>query len=242
MSRVNEHGQPIGDEVPGWTPRPRPEATTLTGRYVVLEPIGPQHAQALLAATADPALWTYRHDEPPVDVDELVARIGEWAASEDTVTFAIVPSDTGQCSGTGTLMRIDALNGSAEVGSVLYGAGLARTRAATEAVALLARYLFDELGYRRFEWKLDSLNEPSARAARRLGFRYEGRFHNALVYKGRNRDTDWFAMTDADWRRLAPAHETWLDPDNFDDLGQQRTALSTLTGPDQRDDWTAVEV
>ena len=125
-------------------------------------------------------------------------------------------------------MRVDPAHGSAEVGAILYARSLRRTRAATEAIHLLARYLFDDLGYRRFEWKLDCLNEPSARAARRLGFTYEGRFRNAMVYKGRNRDTDWFAMTDADWPRIRDAHERWLDPANFDDAGAQRTSLSDL--------------
>ena len=127
-------------------------------------------------------------------------------------------------------MRVDPTHGSAEVGAILYARSLRRTRAATEAIHLLARYLFDDLGYRRFEWKLDCLNEPSARAARRLGFTYEGRFRNAMVYKGRNRDTDWFAMTDADWPRIREAHERWLDPANFDDTGVQRMSLSDLTG------------
>ena len=128
-----------------------------------------------------------------------------------------------------TLFRIDPAQGSAEVGAVLYARSLQRTRAATESVHLLATYLFEELGYRRFEWKLDSCNAPSARAARRLGFSYEGRFRNALVYKGRNRDTDWFAMTDGDWPAVREAHRRWLDPANFDDEGRQLVALSTLT-------------
>ena len=102
--------------------------------------------------------------------------------------------------------------------------------AATEAIVLLAAHAFDELGYRRLEWKLDHHNAPSAAAARRLGFSYEGRFRNALVYKGRSRDTDWFAMTDDDWRALRPAYDAWLDPANFDDDGRQRRRLSDLTG------------
>jgi hypothetical protein len=126
-------------------------------------------------------------------------------------------------------MRVDPVNGSAEVGSILYGRTLRRTRAATEAIHLLARYLFDDLGYRRFEWKLDALNEQSARAARRLGFTYEGRFRNAMVYKGRNRDTDWFSIIDTEWPAVRAAHEAWLDPANFDAAGVQRTALSDLT-------------
>jgi len=189
VTRTSEHGRPIGDEVPGWSARERPRRTALSGRYVTLEPVTPSHAEDLFAATRDPALWTYRHDEPPASAGELAQRVEEWAASDDKVTFALVPRDPGRCAGVATLCRIDPANGSAEVGAVLYGEGLARTPPATEAIALLARHLFEDLGYRRFEWKLDALNAPSARAARRLGFAYEGRFRNALVYKGRNRDT-----------------------------------------------------
>ena len=232
MAPTNEHGQPIGEEVPGWTGCAWPERTTLAGTWVRLEPVEPRHAEPLFAALGGPdaaALWTYRPDDQPRDVDELTARLRDWASAEDDVTFALVPTDTSLPAGLASLLRIDPANGSAEVGAVLYSPALQRTRAATEAVRLLAGHLFDDLGYRRFEWKLDALNAPSAAAARRLGFRYEGRFHNALVYKGRNRDTDWFAMTDADWARLRPAYDAWLDPANFDEVGRQRTALSDLT-------------
>jgi RimJ/RimL family protein N-acetyltransferase len=126
-------------------------------------------------------------------------------------------------------LRIDPANGSAEVGGIVLAAAAQRTTAATEAMVLMARHVFDELGYRRYEWKCDSCNEPSRRAAARLGFRYEGRFRNALVYKGRNRDTDWFSITDEEWRRLAPAYDAWLAAGNFDAEGRQRRSLSELT-------------
>lgn len=225
MSPLNEFGQPVGEPVE-WSPRPAPEPVRLVGRSAVVEPVAALHAPALFEATRDPALWTYRTDEPPTSVEDLVRRIDGWAAARDTRTFALLPTDTGVAAGLATLCRLDPANGSAEIGNVLFGDGLARTRAATEVLRLFAHYLFDELGYRRFEWKLDSCNSPSAAAARRFGFSYEGRFRNALVYKGRNRDTDWFAMTDADWRRLAPAYDAWLDPANFEADGRQRTRLS----------------
>ena len=234
MARINEHGQPIGEPVPGWAPRLPPADVRLTGRYVALEPVSTDHAPALYAALAsadDDASWTYRHDDRPRDEAGMRALVETWASRPLDVTLAIVPADTGAPAGIATLMRVDAAHGSAEVGAILYAQSLRRTRAATEAIHLLARYLFDDLGYRRFEWKLDALNEPSARAARRLGFTYEGRFRNAMVYKGRNRDTDWFAMTDADWPRVRAAHERWLDPANFDADGHQRTSLSELTAP-----------
>ena len=238
MTGPDEHGLPIGAEVRGWSPRPRPGRVVLSGDSVRLEPVEPRHAEALYAALGGPdaaELWTYRPDEQPVDVVDLTERLRDWATSEDNITFALVPTETALPAGLTSLMRVDPANGSAEIAAVLYSPALQRTRAATEAVHLLASYLFDDLGYRRLEWKLDSLNAASARAARRLGFRYEGRFRNAMVYKGRNRDTDWFAMTDDDWRRLAPAYAAWLDPANFDDAGRQRTSLSALTGPDQDD-------
>ena len=148
------------------------------------------------------------------------------------MTFALVPVDgagAGKARGLATLMRVDASQGSVEVGGILYARSLQRTRAATEAMVLLMRHVFDDLGYRRYEWKCDSLNEPSRRAAARLGFRYEGRFRQAMVYQGRNRDTDWFSITDAEWRRLAPAYDAWLDAANFDADGRQRSSLSALT-------------
>ena len=124
---------------------------------------------------------------------------------------------------------VDADNGVVEVGGILLARTLQRTPASTEAMYLLAHHVFDALGYRRYEWKCDSLNEPSRIAAARLGFTYEGRFRNAVVYKGRNRDTDWFSITDTEWPRVRAAHEEWLDPANFDESGDQRTSLSDLT-------------
>ncbi len=232
MTRLNEHGQPIGVPVPGWTGCAAPDRVTLDGGHVRLEPVGARHVPALfsaLCAESDDSMWTYRHDERPTDEAGLAAMVEAWAARAPDVTFAIVPRDTGSAAGLATLCRLDPLQGSVEVGAVIFARSLQRTRAATEAIHVLASYLFEELGYRRFEWKLDALNAPSARAAVRLGFSYEGRFRNALVYKGRNRDTDWFAMTDGDWPGVRASHRRWLDPANFDESGRQRTSLSDLT-------------
>jgi RimJ/RimL family protein N-acetyltransferase len=238
MTGSNRHGQPVGDPVAGWAPRLPPARTTLAGRYVRLEPVTTAHAPDLyraLGSEADDALWTYRHDERPLDEAGMVGLVETWASRTLDVTFAVVPTDPGAdpgadagAAGVATLMRVDPGHGSAEVGAVLYARSLQRTRAATEAIHLLGRHLFDDLGYRRFEWKLDCLNEPSARAARRLGFTYEGRFRHAMVYKGRNRDTDWFSITDAEWPRVRAIHQRWLDPGNFDASGRQLTALSDL--------------
>ena len=129
--------------------------------------------------------------------------------------------------GIATYLRIDHANGTAEVGYITYGSALQRTTAATEAMYLMAAHVFDVVGVRRYEWKCDSLNEPSRRAAARLGFTYEGTFRQAVVYKGRNRDTAWFAITDDEWPDIKAAFERWLDPANFDERGQQRAPLAT---------------
>ncbi len=226
-ARTNDHGQPIGPAVEH-TPPPLPADVVLTGVGVRLEPVARHHTAALhhaLCSERDDNLWTYRSDERPRTVAELAARIDEWAAAE-TVTFAIVPVETGQAAGLATLMRADAAHGSVEVGAIVFGRQLQRSRAATEAMALLMRHVFEDLGYRRYEWKCDSLNAPSRRAAIRLGFIWEGRFRQAVVYKGRSRDTDWFSITDGEWPRVRRALEEWLDDRNFDDAGRQRVRLA----------------
>jgi RimJ/RimL family protein N-acetyltransferase len=226
---VNEFGQPVGDRVPGWSPRPRPDGVTLEGRYVVVEPLAVAHAAALLGSLCGPddrSLWTYRATEPPADLEEMTELIARTLATPDLLTFALVPRD-GAPAGIASYTRIDPATGQVEVAGVLYARSLQRTRAATEAIHLLMRYAFEDLGYRRFEWKCDSLNEPSRRAAVRLGFTYEGRFRHHLVTKDRNRDTDWYSVTDAEWPTVRAAHEAWLDPANFDEDGGQRTSLSS---------------
>jgi RimJ/RimL family protein N-acetyltransferase len=231
VTRTNQHGQPVGDPV-AWSARPEPDRVRLPGRYVTLEPVGTRHAADLhdaLGVPEDAPLWTYRPEEPPVDVSETTARVEQWEAATGSLTWALVPAATGRAAGVASYYRIDPDHGSVEIAAVLFSRALQRTREATEAIVLLATYAFEELGYRRLEWKLDSLNAPSAAAARRLGFRREGLFRKAMVYKGRNRDTEWYAMTDDDWRALRPAYDAWLDPANFDDAGRQRTRLSDLT-------------
>lgn len=232
MPETNEHGQQVGDEVSGWTTRPRPAPVELAGRYVRLEPLSAAHAPALHAALCNPGdeeLWTYRPTDPPADVPAMVELIEQTLAVPEWVTFALVPQGEA-AQGIASYMRIDPASGQVEIAGVLYAKSLQRTRAATEAIHLAMRYAFDDLGYRRFEWKCDSLNEPSRRAARRLGFAYEGRFRNHMITKGRNRDTDWFSVTDAEWPAVKAAHERWLDPANFDEAGTQLTSLSDLTG------------
>ena len=224
---MNEYGLQVGDVVPGWTPRARPEPVTLTGRYVALEPLGTRHAEALYGALCNPGdeeLWTYRPTDPPADVPAMEAYVEEHLAAPGMETFALVPVGS-TAQGIVSFMRIEPAHGQVEIAGVLYSRALQRTRAATEAVHLTMRHTFDELGYRRYEWKCDSLNEPSRRAAERLGFTYEGRFRHHMVTKGRNRDTDWFSITDAEWPAVRAEHERWLDPANFDAEGRQVTRL-----------------
>ena len=228
MTTTNDLGQRLGRPV-DWSPRPRPEPVVLEGRGTRLEPIGPQHVDDLYAALCgedDERLWTYLFWERPRDREALAAIVERGAADPGQVMFAIVPVETGRAAGFCSLMRIDPAMGSLEVGGINYGRQLQRSRAATEAMYLLMRHAFEDLGYRRYEWKCDSLNEPSRRAADRLGFRYEGQFRNALVYKGRNRDTDWFSIVDTEWPRVRQRLEEWLDPGNFDEHGVQRHPLT----------------
>lgn len=228
MTRLNEFGQPIGDPVENWTEKEGAERVTLIGRYAELEPLRREHAPAILTSLGShPDLWTYRKDEPPQTLDEAHALVDRARAGDD-IPFVVIRRDTSGRRGMLTLMRTDRANGVIEVGNIIYAPDLQRTRVATEALSLIAAYVFEDLGYRRFEWKCDSLNEPSRRAALRLGFTEEGTFRNHVVYKGRSRDTTWFSMTAEDWPRIDTAHRLWLDQSNFDANGQQRRKLSEV--------------
>lgn len=220
--RLNEFGQPLGDPLPDWQGAPFPDVAVLRGRWSRVEPLLEEHADELYAALCGPGdddLWTYLPEGPFPDRADFVRLVDRAAADLSALALVIRDAD-GTASGMARLMRIDPANGSVEIGWVVLGKRLQRTTAATEAFYLIARHVF-ELGYRRYEWKCDALNEPSRRAAERLGFTYEGRFRNALVTKGRNRDTDWFSITDAEWPGIAAALEKWLDPANFVDGVQQ---------------------
>ncbi|MDB5862806.1 MAG: family N-acetyltransferase, partial [Betaproteobacteria bacterium] len=154
----------------------------------------------------------------------------EWlkrsAASDDPLFYTVVDAATGRAEGRQTLMRITPEHGVIEIGNILWGPAISRTRVATEALFLHARYIFDELGYRRFEWKCNALNAPSMSAARRFGFSYEGIFRQHMIQKGENRDTAWFAMLDGEWPQIRSAYERWLEPSNFDAQGRQKQPLA----------------
>ncbi|MND12441.1 putative ribosomal N-acetyltransferase YdaF [compost metagenome] len=231
MSQHNHFGQPVGDALPDWQPRPAPQRHTLQGRLCYLEPLAGKHAEALFAAhqlAPDTRSWTWLLREPDSSVEEFSAWVASVAELSDPLHFAVIDRQTRLPVGSLALMRIDANNGVIEVGHVHFSPLLSRTAMATEAHWLLMRYAFETLGYRRYEWKCNSLNEPSRRAARRLGFHYEGRFRQALVIKGHNRDTDWFSIIDAEWPQIDSAMQRWLASDNFSADGQQIRTLESL--------------
>jgi RimJ/RimL family protein N-acetyltransferase len=233
----NEFGQPVGDPVVGWEPRPRPEPVALPGRYVRVVPLTSAHYADLFRALCGPddgPLWTYRPIPRPSSLADLWMHLARLLESPTDVTFALVPTEgehAGRPAGLASYLRVEPATGQIEIGGVLFARALQQTRAATEAIHLLMRHALDDLGYRRLEWKCDSLNEPSRRAAARLGFTYEGRFRRHMITQGRNRDTDWFSVIDEEWPRVRAAQERWLDPANFDEHGRQRSSLSGLTRP-----------
>jgi len=230
-TRENELGQPIGAEVPGWTPRPRPPRIVMHGRYCRVEPLDPaRHAAELHEANSldrEGRMWTYLFSGPFASFDEYRAWLEAKQGSEDPLFFAFVDAASGRAVGLGSYLRIDPSNGTVEVGHLQFSPRLQRTAAATEAMYLMMKTAFD-LGYRRYEWKCDALNAGSRRAAERLGFRFEGVFRQAIVYKGRSRDTAWYSVTDKEWPVLEAAFRAWLDPGNFDAGGRQRRSLVDL--------------
>ena len=228
--KINELGQPIGDALPNFKPGDLPKMERLEGRYVIVECLSKDKHGADLYEVYGPDspanMWTYLFQNPVQSQEEWSALLDQMLAAQDRFYYAIVDKESGKALGTFALMRINRGSRVIEVGSVTYSPQLKRTRLATEAQYLLARYVFEELEYRRYEWKCDALNQPSRYAAERLGFIYEGTFRQAGVYKGRNRDTDWLAMIDRDWPAVKTRLEKWLSPDNFDENGQQIKALS----------------
>ncbi|MCQ8782012.1 GNAT family N-acetyltransferase [Mangrovibrevibacter kandeliae] len=214
-----------------WTPRPSPGLDPLEGDTVRVEPVTDErHFEALWEsfAQAEDGLWRYLGYGPFADRGAFLAMARRVYLGPDIRFHVVVPKASGRAEGVAALMRTDAANGVTEIGHICLGPGLAKSRAATEAFFLLMRRVFGELGYRRYEWKCDSENEPSRRAADRLGFRFEGVFRQHMVVKGRNRDTAWFSIIDTEWPALERAFEAWLAPDNFDAAGRQRRRLAEL--------------
>ncbi|MER5888679.1 GNAT family protein [Streptomyces sp. NPDC001941] len=232
MTQQNAYGQPVGEPLPQWTPRPAPARTTLKGTYCRLEPLDPaRHADDLYAAYAsapDGRNWTYLPVGPFKDADHYRAWAEDAARSSDPLHYTVIDNATGKAAGTLSLMRHDPADGVIEVGYVVFSPLLQRTPVSTEAQYLLMAYAFDALGYRRYEWKCDALNAPSRKAADRLGFTFEGIFRQAVVYRGRNRDTAWYSIVDSEWPAIREAFRDWLAPENFDAEGRQRHALADL--------------
>lgn len=234
MTSENSYGQPIGPAVADWSARSRPGDVSLKGRFCRLEPLSVErHAGALFnayAAAPDGRDWTYLAVGPFADAQAYRDYATVIADSVDPKHYAVVDAVGGQALGTLSLMRINPEHGVIEVGNVIFSPQLQRTPAATEAQFLLMGYIFDQLGYRRYEWKCDSLNAPSRRAAQRLGFQFEGIFRQAVIYKGRSRDTAWYAVIDRQWPALKAAFQSWLSADNFDGGGRQRRTLEQIRG------------
>ena len=213
-----------------WTPARLPVRTVLEGELVRLEPLDAQaHAADLYAAQegAD-EIWEYLPYGPFSGEAEFQGWLAARAATDDPLFFAIVDGATGRALGMASFLRITPEHGVIEVGHIWYSPALQRTRHATEAMYVMARHVFDELGYRRYEWKCNALNEPSRRAALRLGFTYEGVFRQHMVVKDQNRDTTWYSMLDSKWPAAKAAFEAWLRPDNFDSGGRQLRGLAEL--------------
>jgi RimJ/RimL family protein N-acetyltransferase len=231
---VNHLGQSIGCAVSGWVPRQAPARTPMTGRYCHLEPLDPErHARDLYAANSedrDGRMWTYLPWGPYSAFDRYLADLQAGLRRSGFTTYAIHAADTNKAIGTASYLNANLPAGSIEVGAITYSLLLQRTPAGSEAMYLLMRHVFDDLGYRRYEWKCNSLNGLSRAAAERYGFRFEGIFRQADVVKGCNRDTAWFSIIDSEWPAIRAAFERWLDPGNFDADGRQRARLSARTG------------
>jgi RimJ/RimL family protein N-acetyltransferase len=224
---IPEVNSPIGDKVPTIAAK-RPARTTLAGRHVRLVPLdAASHVADLFEGVrGHDEVWTYLFDGPFADLHSFRERLEAMAKSDDPLFFAIIDSRSGHAVGYAAYMRIEPGHRVIEVGSILFAPALQRTPGATEAMYLMAKYAFDDLGYRRYEWKCNSLNAPSRRAALRLGFKFEGIFRKHMIIKGRNRDTAWYSMTDEEWPSRKIAFEKWQDPSNFDANGHQLRSLS----------------
>ncbi len=233
IEHTNQLGQPIGFPVEGWTARERPSRTPMTGRFCRVEPLDPsRHAAELYAANGedrDGRMWTYLPWGPYDGFDDYLAAVKAGLLREDFLTYAVIDAISGKAVGVASYLNINLTAGSIEVGGIAYSPALQRRPAGTEAMYLMMRRVFDELGYRRYEWKCNALNALSRAAAERYGFRFEGIFRQAQIVKGRNRDTAWFSIIDSEWPGIKAAFERWLDPGNFDGDGRQRMRLSALT-------------
>lgn len=236
--RDPDSGLPVGLMVPGSAP-PFPQPTVLDGRFCRLEPLSiTAHGADLCAASSPPdaaVRYAYLFEAPPKSRAESDAWIADALAKPDLVWSAVIDKRVGRCAGRQTLMRIAPVMRAVEIGSIYWGPSIAQSVVTTEALFLAARHVFDDLGYRRFEWKCNSLNAPSRKAALRFGFSYEGRFRKDMIVKGRSRDTTWYAMTEDDWPAIRQGYVAWLGPDNMNADGVQKQPLSAFVPPGRKD-------
>lgn len=219
-------------DLSSWTPRLRPQRIVLDGRYVRLEPlIAAKHGDGLYEASSVSdagGRFAWLPDTPPETRAAFQPWLDKVEASEDPLFFSVIDKTSGKIAGRQTLMRIDPTFGVIEIGNIYWGPLISRKPAATEAQFLFMQYIFDELGYRRYEWKCNNRNEPSKRAADRFGFQFEGIFRQHMIVKGENRDTAWYSIIDKEWPQLKRAYMEWLDPANFDTAGQQKKRLEEI--------------
>ena len=229
---------PLGEEL-DWKPVPRPTRVSLAGTHILARPVNAESDAVQLFSVShppdgDPAIWTYLPDGPYESPDHLRQALVWAETSEDPLYFTLVRSADARPLGLASYLRITPELGVIEIGHIWFGVPLQRTTVATEAIYLLVRHAFDDLGYRRVEWKCNALNAASRRAAERFGFTFEGVFRKHMVVKGRNRDTAWYAITDEEWPAIRDGFETWLAPENMDDEGRQRRSLRDLIGEAHR--------
>jgi RimJ/RimL family protein N-acetyltransferase len=213
-----------------WAPRPRPQRKPMEGRYARLEPLDvKKHGDQLFECsntTDAERLWQYTADGPYRTRESFEPWLQKAAASDDPLMFVVIDKATGKVEGRQTYLRITPDHGVIEIGYILWGPKIGRTRVATEAFYLFIAHAFDDLGYRRYEWKCDNANVPSKNAAERFGYTFEGIFRQHMIYKGRNRDTAWYSILDGEWPKIRRAFEDWLAPENFDSEGRQKTKLN----------------
>lgn len=229
MPEINQYGQTVGDALPDWLGASVLQRTVLEGRYCRLEPLDPErHAGDLFDAYAqadDERDWTWLASSRPDSVEATFHWLSGKANDDALVPFTVVDIRADRAVGLVCFMAIEREHGSVEIGHVTWSPRMKNSVLGTEAVWLLLRYAF-ALGYRRVEWKCDSLNLASRRAAERLGFVFEGRFRQKIVRKGRNRDSDWLSMIDREWPECDRALQRWLALENFDEHGRQRQTLA----------------
>lgn len=235
--RINEHGQPVGAPLDSWGGAARPGHKAMQGAYAKLVSLDPlTHTQDLFKAfreDRDGAIWTYNVNGPYNTAGGLQDWISRVSGSDDQPFFAVVDQKDNKAKGVASFLRIQPQHGVIEIGSITFAPGLQRTRVATEAIFLMMQRALGELGYRRLEWKCDALNAPSRRAAERFGFTYDGLFEQAVIYKGRNRDTAWYSLLDKDWAPVERGFQAWLAKENFDGAGQQCQRLADLIKAEQ---------